>query len=45
MMIIKYEAATTAISDHRYASTIIITIIIITITIIGGSSKKWRNGV
>jgi hypothetical protein len=38
-MIIKYDAATTAISDHRYASTITI------ITIIGGSSKKWRNGV
>jgi hypothetical protein len=36
-MIIKYDAAKTAISDHRYASTIII--------IIGGSSKNWRNGV
>jgi hypothetical protein len=41
-MIIKYDAATTAISDHRYASTIIIIIIII---IGGSSSKKWRNGV
>jgi hypothetical protein len=40
-MIVKYDAAKTAISDHRYASTIIIIII----TIIGGSSKKWRNGV
>jgi hypothetical protein len=43
-MIIKYDAATTAISDHRYASTIIIIIIII-IIIGGSSSKKWRNGV
>jgi hypothetical protein len=40
-MIIKYDADTTAISDHRYASTITLTITII----IGGSSKKWRNGV
>jgi hypothetical protein len=42
-MIIKYDAAKTAISDHRYASTTTTTIIII--IIIGGSSKKWRNGV
>jgi hypothetical protein len=36
MIIIKYDATPTAISDYRYASTI---------TITGGGSKKWRNGV